>query len=86
MLSSLMCSLCHRVQKSRLTFDMYCQEESLFAGMLLKSCSGNSVSGLPIKKWPGVSAWRSLGFVDMVVMSRDFRMDSTCIMKVFSSS
>ena len=76
----------HKLQILDCPIKQCCHEDSLFVEMLLKSCSGNSVSGLPIRKWPGVSAWRSLGSVDMVVIRREFRMDPTYMMKVFNFS
>lgn len=80
MLNSLRYSLYQRSQKSRLTFDMCYQEKSLFVRMLLKSCTSAVLSVVcRLKKWPGVNTCRSLEFDDMVVISREFSMDSTFI-------
>lgn len=74
MLSSLWYSYGHHVQKSRLTFDIYCQEKSLFAGMLLKLRSGNSVSGLPGEKMAGSQCLEIIGIWPW--WGRKFKTDS----------
>jgi len=84
--SSFKYSRYHRAQKSWRIFEMCCHVDKRFTGTEVRSPSGRAVMGLPIKKCAGDSTNASFGSEDIVEIGLEFKIPSTSVVNVLSSS
>jgi hypothetical protein len=79
-------SRCQRFQKCWRSCSISCQRDRRFTLISVKSCSNGAVRTPPISKWLGVSAFKSLGSLEIGNNGREFKQASILVKSVYISS